>query len=60
MRQIDRQYTRTPYYGSRRIMVWLNGQGYPVNRKRVQRLMPQMGLEGVARGPWPPDESPAS
>ena len=32
-------------------MVWLNGQGYPVNRKRVQRLMQKMGLEGVAPGP---------
>jgi putative transposase len=51
MRQIDRQYTRTPFYGSRRIMVWLNGHGYPVNRKRVQRLMQKMGLAGVAPGP---------
>ena len=39
MRQIDRQYTRTPFYGSRRLTVWLNGAGYQVNRKRVQRLM---------------------
>lgn len=51
MRQIDQQYTRTPFYGSRRIMVWLNGEGYQVNRKRVQRLMQKMGLEGVAPGP---------
>lgn len=51
MRQIDRQYTRTPFYGSRRIMVWLNDNGYQVNRKRVQRLMQKMGLEGVAPGP---------
>lgn len=51
MQQIDRQYTRTPFYGSRRITVWLNGEGYAVNRKRVQRLMRQMGLVGVAPGP---------
>jgi len=51
MRQIDRQYTRTPFYGSRRITVWLNGAGYEVNRKRVQRLMRQMGFVGVAPGP---------
>jgi putative transposase len=31
--------------------VWLQGQGYVVNRKRVQRLMRRMGLEGVAPGP---------
>jgi len=31
--------------------VWLNSTGYTVNRKRVQRLMLLMGLEGVAPGP---------
>lgn len=51
MRQIDRQYTRTPFYGSRRMTVSLNGAGYAVNRKRVQRLMQLMGLEAVAPGP---------
>ena len=51
MQHIDRQYTRTPFYGSRRLMEWLKEQGYAVNRKRVQRLMPQMGLVGVAPGP---------
>ena len=51
MRQIDQQYTRTPFYGSRRITVALNGLGYAVNRKCVQRLMRRMGLVGVAPGP---------
>lgn len=51
MRVIDQQYTRTPFYGSRRMMVYLNSVGYPVNRKRVQRLMGLMGLAGVAPGP---------
>jgi putative transposase len=51
MRLLDEQYLRTPCYGSRRMTVWLQGQGYAVNRKRVQRLMRQMGLEGVAPGP---------
>lgn len=59
MRQIDRQYTRTPFYGSRRIMVWLNGEGYHVNRKRVQRLMQRMGLAGVAPGPQTSRPHPA-
>ena len=40
MRLIDEQYLRTPFYGSRRMAVWLNQQGRSVNRKRVQRLMP--------------------
>ena len=39
MREIDRQYMLTPFYGSRRIVAWLKTQGYQVNRKRVQRLM---------------------
>ena len=31
--------------------VWLNQQGYGINRKRIQRLMRLMGLEGLAPGP---------
>ncbi len=47
MRVIDEQYTRRPFYGSRRMTVWLQAQGYEVNRKRVSRLMALMGLEAV-------------
>ena len=39
MALIDRQYLRTPFYGSRRMTAWLRTQGHMVNRKRVQRLM---------------------
>ena len=38
--------------------VALNGEGYAVNRKRVQRLMQRMGVAGVAPGPH--NEPPAS
>ena len=51
MRLIDEQYLRTPFYGSRRMTHWLTEQGQAVNRKRVQRLMRLMGLEGMAPGP---------
>jgi putative transposase len=51
MWHIDQQYTRTPFYGSRRMTVYPNGLGAEVNRKRVQRLMRVMGLAGVAPGP---------
>ena len=37
MERIDRQYLA--FYGSRRMTAWLATQGFPVNRKRVQRLM---------------------
>ena len=51
LRLIDEQYLRTPFYGSRRMRVCLQDQGYAINRKRVQRLMRRMGLEGLAPGP---------
>ena len=47
MRLIDQQYTRTPFYGSRRVTNWLEREGHRVNRKRVQRLMRRMGLEAI-------------
>lgn len=47
MRLLDEQYTRTPFYGSRRMTAWLQGLGYAVNRKRVLRLLRLMGLEAI-------------
>jgi putative transposase len=47
MRLIDEAYTRTPFYGYRKMTVYLNTQGYRVNRKRVARLMQTMGLHAV-------------
>ena len=48
MRLIDEEYTRHPFYGSRRMAVWLNEEKKcEVNRKRVQRLMRLMGLEAI-------------
>ena len=50
-RLIDEEYTRHPFYGSRRMVVFLGKAGHTVNRKRVQRLMRLMGLAGMAPGP---------
>jgi len=47
MRLIDEEYTRHPFYGSRRMTAWLARKGCDVNRKRVARLMRKMGLEAV-------------
>ena len=47
MRLLDAEYTRHPFYGSRRMAAWLGTQGYSVNRKRAQRLMRLMGLEAI-------------
>ena len=48
---IDEEYTRHPFYGTRRMVVFLLTVGHTVNRKRVQRLMRLMGLAGMAPGP---------
>jgi putative transposase len=47
MRRIDEVYLQRPYFGSRRLTVWLRKQGQEVNRKRVQRLLRRMGLEAI-------------
>ena len=51
MQAMDRQYLETPFFGSRRMRVWLERQGMVVGRKRVQRLMRTMGLRAIYRGP---------
>lgn len=48
---IDAEYTRHPFYGSRKMVVYLRTTGHAVNRKRVQRLMRILGLAGMAPGP---------
>jgi len=48
---IDEEYTRHPFYGTRKMTVFLNRLGHGVNRKRVQRLMRTMGLESIAPKP---------
>ena len=47
MELIDKVFTDRPYYGSRRMTVTLLKMGQPVNRKRIVRLMRQMGLEAI-------------
>lgn len=41
LRLIDEEYTRHPFFGSRRMVPFLRNRGFLVNRKRVQRLMQQ-------------------
>ena len=47
MRRIDEMHLKRPFYGSRRIRDWLQDEGFGVNRKRVQRLMRQMGITAL-------------
>lgn len=45
--RLDEEYTAHPFYGSRRMTAMLCRAGYAVNRKRVMRLMRQMGLAAI-------------
>ena len=47
MRLIDEVHLLYPFYGSRRIRDELDTQGHRINRKKVQRLMRQMGLQAL-------------
>ena len=52
MELIDRQYLKTPFYGSRKMAELLaRVLSWPVNRKRVQRLMRLMGIEAIYQKP---------
>jgi putative transposase len=48
---LDEQYTRNPFYGSRKMVIFLRKLSHVINRKRVQRLMRCLGLAGMAPGP---------
>ena len=50
-RLIDKQYTLTPFYGSRKITEQLRRDEHLVNRKHIQRLMREMGLDAIYQKP---------
>jgi putative transposase len=47
MRLLDEQYTRTPFYGVRKMAEWLRSLGSTADVKRVRRLLRLMGLEAI-------------
>ena len=47
MNMVDEEYTRYPFYGSRRMAVYLRNNGENVNRKQVQRIYRKLGLEAI-------------
>jgi putative transposase len=46
-RLIDEEYLRHPFFGSRSMTAYLRGLQHQVNRKHVQRLMRQMGIQAI-------------
>lgn len=52
MHMIDEQFTATPFYGSRKMAEHLSRElQQSINRKRIQRLMGEMGIAAVFPGP---------
>src|SRR6202171_1758144 len=47
MRRIDELYLKWPFYGSRRMVAQLRGEGYEVNRKRGRRVVGVVGIEAI-------------
>jgi len=48
MRLMDEEHLKHPARGSRQMIDFLEDQGFTVNRKRVQRLLRKMGIEGMS------------
>jgi putative transposase len=44
MRRMDELHMAWPFYGSRRMTAVLRREGWPVNRKRIKRLMRIMAI----------------
>jgi len=44
---MDEQYTKSPFYGVRRMTAWLRARGYEVNPKRVRKLFQRMGFQAI-------------
>ena len=57
MGRIDALFTARPFFGARRIARTLTEEGFPIDRKRVRRLMRLMGIEAL--GPKPRTSKPA-
>ncbi len=51
MKEIDRVFTKHPFFGSRQIVAYLRIEGTVVGRHRVRRLTARIGLEAIYKRP---------
>lgn len=51
MHEIDRIFTKYPFFGNCQIAAYLPQSGFSAGRHRVRRLMSIMGLQAVYKGP---------
>ena len=49
MKLIDQQYLAAPFYGSRRMKVWLSRQGYSANRKELLSNLVEIPFQANGR-----------
>lgn len=52
MNLLDEQYTKTPFYGVRKMTVHLQSLGYGIGKDRVRTLLRGMGLEAIHPKPF--------
>lgn len=58
--KIDEIYTKSPFYGVRKITEQLHQDGYQVNHKRVHGLMQEMGIQALYPKPNLSRSNPAN
>jgi putative transposase len=51
MHEIDRIFTKYPFFGSRQIAAYLPRSGFSAGRHRVRALLGIMGLQAIYKGP---------
>ena len=51
MHEINRIFTKYPFFGSRQIAAYLPQSGFSAGRHHVRRLMNIMGLQAIYKGP---------
>lgn len=51
MKEIDRVFTKYPFFGSRQIAAYLRREGTVVGHHRARRLMAKVGLEAIYKRP---------
>lgn len=48
---LDEEFTARPFFGTRKLRIQLKKRGYRVNRKKIRRLMRELGLAVIYRKP---------
>jgi putative transposase len=48
---LKKQYQNTPFYGYRKILIWLKERGFVINKKRLKRLMKLANWQTIYRVP---------